>query len=432
MKKAIISSLIVTLALSTLYAQSDNFKSGYILTNQGDTLFGRIDLRTNVINQQQCSFLPNGSSEALIYKPFEIDGYVFIDDGKYYVSKILEIKGSRLKVFAEFLVKGMLNLYYYEDKDDYYALNNHYFNYKGFVPYYFFENEDGNTTVISNKPDSVYFKADNNARGYNVTLPDNKYKGIIGYSFKDIKPIADNYENIIFNQKSFITVARQYHAAVCTTGEECIVFQNPNPDKFGLIFQVAPYIGFQNATYNYRMVKEKRKILMYTNSTLSPVGGIELSLINPRWTKYFAGQIDLSLSYFSNPKDTIIVKPFSINEYYTYNLTQTAYSFSTLVPTIHAGIQFVFPKYKFRPVLGVGVSYSTFLNKRQHLEGVYMPPVKQQHFGVYAYTGFNYQLKNNHFLIFRLNCDYTLSGDGMQWHGNDNMLILNTKIGYTL
>lgn len=70
MKKTI---LYVVLAISaTLTMAQTNPKSGYIITNNGDTIRGTIDFLTNKKLSKQCVFWANGVGEAKTYKPGEI------------------------------------------------------------------------------------------------------------------------------------------------------------------------------------------------------------------------------------------------------------------------------------------------------------------------------------------------------------------------
>jgi hypothetical protein len=187
-----------------IHAQG-NYVSGYIITNQQDTLAGWINLRTDKNNQKRCEFKPDLKLAAQTYLPGEIAGYRFTDAGKYYVSREIELNGTPQKVFLEFLVKGIMNLYYYEDETD----------------YFFFENEDGKMEIVSQKPERI-----ENGRIYT----DNKYIGQIRYIFRDYQPIVEEANKLQFNQKSMIEIAKEYHNEVCTTGESCIVFQNEHPD----------------------------------------------------------------------------------------------------------------------------------------------------------------------------------------------------------
>ena len=85
MKKAILSILCAISA--TMAMAQANPKSGYIITNNGDTIRGIIDFRTNERLSTQCDFWANGETEGKNYKPGEIEGFRFDDNGKYFVTR---------------------------------------------------------------------------------------------------------------------------------------------------------------------------------------------------------------------------------------------------------------------------------------------------------------------------------------------------------
>ena len=76
--------LVVSIALSQA---QNNFKNGYIITNNNDTIWGEIDFRVDELNAQRCKFRQDKNSETKIFLPGEIQAYRFSKEGKYYVSK---------------------------------------------------------------------------------------------------------------------------------------------------------------------------------------------------------------------------------------------------------------------------------------------------------------------------------------------------------
>ena len=393
MRKTLLIFVFI-LSANSLFAQLNNFKSGYIITNQGDTVFGQIDLRTDQINQEQCTFRKNSEVTPVVYKPNDIKGYYFVDDGKYYISKNIEINGEKMNVFMEYLVKGMLNLYYFAHKDDSF-FNYKYFEYKGYIEYYFFEDENGKMMPISKKPDRIERKRENSlieGEGFvrNFIVKDNIYRGAIKVYFYDIKEIANKTDNIEFSQKSMIKVAETYHKAVCTTDEECIVFQRKKPDYSGEIFKIAVYSGVQFT--NYRFTYYKSKEYLPVNS-FSPIIGLEMTFKNPRWTNQVAWQIDILLSMlYQNKKDLVTENHIWIREYKTF------------APTFQTGLQYIYPKYKFRPTIGGGFTY-------MHNFDNFSKIITQYLIGGYCYAGFDYAIKKKSALIFRLN----FKGFGKVW-----------------
>ena len=402
--------LLFALSAGSLFAQLKNFKSGYVITVQGDTVFGQLNLRTDKINQEQCSFRKNPEENVVVYKPNDIKGYYFIDDGKYYISKEIEIKGETLNVFVEYLVKGMMNLYYYTYKDDSYFDSdneNQYIDYDGYIRYYFFEDENGKMMPVSKKPNKVERRQDVRSliegESYrNYIIKDNIYKKAIKAYFPGIKEIANKADNMEFTQKSMINVAEKYHNAVCTTGEECIVFRRKKPDYYGEVFKIAVYTGAQFT--NYRFIYDD---YVQFNS-FSPLLGFEMTFKNPRWTNQLAWQIDASISMIYNNKQDLVSQNYIwIREY------------KTITPAIQTGFQYIYPKDKFRPTIGAGIAILFNFSK---ITNPYLV-------GGYCYAGFDYMVKKKSALIFRLNFK-GFSGRSKFKDNKENAYQFEAKVGY--
>ncbi|MCR5362618.1 MAG: hypothetical protein K6E73_11510 [Bacteroidales bacterium] len=152
--KKIILSLILLTGCAIASAQV-NLREGIVITLGGDTLHGMIDYRTDRINAEQCVFMADHASAATTYKPGEIAGYRFMDNGRYYVSRTVPMPDSTMQtVFLEFLVRGQLNGYYLANAFSY---------------YYYLEDEQGNMAIVK-KPEDM--KTTESARDKHTRLDD--------------------------------------------------------------------------------------------------------------------------------------------------------------------------------------------------------------------------------------------------------------------
>ena len=103
-------SLILLSIACIAHAQSD-FRPGYIVTNEFDTITGLVDYRSDLVNMKVCSFKKTEASVTENYYPGDIYGY-WIDEGKYYVSKVItekaitDVQEKYHAVFMEYLVDG--------------------------------------------------------------------------------------------------------------------------------------------------------------------------------------------------------------------------------------------------------------------------------------------------------------------------------------
>lgn len=103
--------LAISFSSGILYAQTD-FRSGYIINNSGDTLFGEIDYRGDLLMSERCRF-KTGEDMIIDYSPDEISAFRF-DNSRYFVSK--EVNDENL--FLEYLIQGTVSLYFLGNEED--------------------------------------------------------------------------------------------------------------------------------------------------------------------------------------------------------------------------------------------------------------------------------------------------------------------------
>ena len=207
MKKTlfILYSLLFTAALSM--AQT-NPKPGYIITNTGDTVRGILDFRTNDLLSKKCVFKANGESESKTYNPGDIESFRFDHNGKYFVTRRLNVFGEPQLYFAEFMVQGKMNLYCVADK---------------YNEYFFFEREDGEMAQFTNKTlisSSTLHEAKDNL------LEQREQYGKVKILLQDSKKAIDDMDKKIdMSRKNLVKIVRDYHNDVCTDGINCMVYE---------------------------------------------------------------------------------------------------------------------------------------------------------------------------------------------------------------
>ena len=191
------------LILTGLINAQTDFRPGYVIKPSGDTLFGKIDYRGDLLMGEVCRFKINDKENEIRYSPDDIIGYRF-NNSKYYISK--EVKGKRL--FLEFLIKGKVSIYYLRDNN-----GDHYFIEKDGVriteiPY---------KEEIRHKGDTAYF--------YEST----EHIGIMKYYMQDAPEFQSRIERMGKPEhKNLIKLAEDYHYKVCKD-ESCIIYEKKKP-----------------------------------------------------------------------------------------------------------------------------------------------------------------------------------------------------------
>lgn len=222
MKRSIFSIVLISLTLM-MNGQAD-FRPGYVLTKNGDTLYGKIDFRGASFQATTCRFIADGQTESRDYYPSEIAGYRF-DDGKYYVSRSPEGNPA----FLEFLVEGKLNVFYMRDITG---------------ERYFLEKDGMGLTELTY---SEYIHMVDGVEYKNSTT---KHYGVLAEYIADAPELRHRIGKISEpGHRNLTNLARDYHYAVCKD-EECIIYQKAMPPFTMEIEPVAGFINYRDH-FNY-------------------------------------------------------------------------------------------------------------------------------------------------------------------------------------
>lgn len=265
--------LAVALMMSLSTMAQRNPKSGFIITNTGDTIRGIIDFRTNENLSRQCEFWANGGSEGKTYKPGEIEGFRFDDGGKYFVTRRLNVTGEPELYFAEFMVQGMMNLYcvaYHRDE------------------YFFFEREDGEMAQLTNRA----FLTSSSIQDEKDKLQEKKEQyGKVRILLQDSWKAVQDMNEKDMSRKKLVNVVRDYHNDVCTDGGTCIVYAyDGKSEKMKTHFKAfAGYAYYSHERTVYQNLEDEN----YYGSTFDFGLGVEMDI--DRWMK--GGSLDIGFAY---------------------------------------------------------------------------------------------------------------------------------------
>lgn len=118
---------LLLLLSSLCYAQTD-FRKGFIVRHEKDTVFGFAQFYDGAKAFSQCSFRRSSSDEPQTYEPDDLLGYGFVD-GRHFISKVVSVDGTKQAEFMEVLVAGHATLYrlrdtFWAEKDSLVLLRN--------------------------------------------------------------------------------------------------------------------------------------------------------------------------------------------------------------------------------------------------------------------------------------------------------------------
>jgi hypothetical protein len=220
--KKILVILVLTACPFLLFAQKD-LRQGYIITLNGDTVNGRLDFRGDINNSRNCIFY-SGSNQIFKYLPFEIKSYRF-KDGKYYISKSIEKQDTVKQIFAEYIVDGQRDLFYFKDNS-------------GF--HYLISNDNRTLVEIPFKSEII------NEDGRLYQSETTTHIGYLKSYFRDCPSLFSEIEAIKKpNLHDLISLTKKYNQLTCRDSN-CIVYYKK---KMPFQFAVEPYIGTTRQQY---------------------------------------------------------------------------------------------------------------------------------------------------------------------------------------
>lgn len=116
--KIIIISLFLCIAL---YTKADNkeWKEGYIITNNNDTIRGLLAYRNGEDDWKNCLFKKTETDSIQAFTPLDVKEF-FYNIGIRFEAINLEVKSKTNLYFAECLLKGSMSLYYLKINNEYF------------------------------------------------------------------------------------------------------------------------------------------------------------------------------------------------------------------------------------------------------------------------------------------------------------------------
>lgn len=348
------------------YAQTD-FRPGYYITWDNDTVWGLIDYRGKIRNSSFCEFKENETSNSIRFAPSEIQAYRFVDD-KYYVSKEIKFGDMGKPVFLEFLVDGITNLYFYCSINE---------------SFYLIEDKKGNLLKLDNEEKKEYIEG----KGY-VLKKNYEYIGCLKVVMSDCMEIQKDIEKVSMGQKSLIEITKEYHDYVCD-GEKCIVYEKTLPL---MKVRFAPVMGVNVSELCF---DQKQFSNFDFGQTVIPSVGLLLNMSLPRLNE------KLSIEFESN-----LGKSKYVGNYISEELKITNYFeayVNLLALNSSASLKYTFPRGKVKPTLAVGFAFDFVLNKDTKV-------VQEEKYynSVYTYETYDVPVSSNLYgPCLKLGCDYT-------------------------
>jgi hypothetical protein len=251
--RLLIQTAILLMLATGLSAQIISRKA-YVITNEFDTLPGFVDLKSYRSNSEACFFRESRFSQQKVFAPGDISGYRILND-RYFVSmSIPTISGSRV-LFLDFLLDGILDLYYYRDS---------------FGDNYCIEDANGRIFTLSDPEKGKEGSDENNSGG----TGDN-FKSILKILMNDMPGIDSRLQDAVLSHWYLTNLLRDYHSFK-VFGERAVEYA-AEPKPFS--FRIAPYSTF--IFENYKVSDQADLSGFEFNKAYYPVFGLSAELSSP-------------------------------------------------------------------------------------------------------------------------------------------------------
>ena len=355
----------ILLGFSLVLSAQTDYRDGYIITLDQDTLRGQIDFRSEVRNSRICHFREYMDAEPKSFAPGEISAYRFTP-GKYYVTKTIDVDGESRTVFAEYLVNGIADLYFYRDDNN---------------DLYLIEKEGGEMLALTNEEKEIY------VNGERRIQQSNRYIRLLKATFSDCMEIQSRIDAAQLSHRSLISVTSSYHEYVCE-GEKCIIYEK---ETSGIQVGLGVTMGYQMSRLRIKG-DDLFESFAFENSFDPAIGFVaNISSYRLRDKLSFLVGAEFSRNQFLSAYDRTYTYWTWVNHYRAELTTSSLYMYTGPVYRMSAG--------QIRPRISAGLAFQKFLGPDFHyeLEVEYLTHSEFDHFegdvvdnmlfGAYAQAG---------------------------------------------
>lgn len=305
--KIILTIIIFVVITSHSFCQSD-FRNGFIITLDNDTINGQVDYKSNAKSYKSCIF--KGEQEEKEYYPDEIFGFGY-DDDKFFSSQIIESS------FVEVLILGEISLY--KSKDRYYVKKD--------------------TSLYD--LESIYEEV--KIYGKVAIKENNRWRGTMSYLISDC---INNPNSIVsttnLDEKSLTKLIVKYNKC---KGSEFKEFKISKP---WIKYDFGATVGLTKSEIQIANRSESFLYLDDSYTSFDPTYGILIGISSPRILEKlsFQGEVHFIKSSYSS----LVVLNRSSTEYH-----DTYINLSTL--SVPLSLKYSFPEKKYGLYLQGGINY---------------------------------------------------------------------------
>ena len=334
--RKLLFAFLMLLGVLPLKAQV-NPQSGYVITNDNDTLRGTIDYRTDAKNARSCRFMAEGETAYKEYLPNEIKGYRLSDTGACYVTKTFPVDGEQRTFFAEYLLEGGVSLYRHKESTS---------------EYFYLVDADGKVATIRETGDVILRRDDQ------ITAQRQKLVEATQIFQKSQSTLKQLWAMPQVSAEQLRKLTKAYNQEFYAEAGETEFYQKDIKSSDGLIARLRFEAGVGITDMKFWPNAEWNDPILTTS--LLPVVGVGTDMILPRFSKNLLLQVMLYYSYNKGDPEQ--------EKHYLYKRDWTFHDVS-----LQAGAAYSFlPEKCISPLVRAGVSLDYMFGLRTtHMEGYY-------------------------------------------------------------
>ncbi len=254
MKALLLFFAVLAISTTVAVAQKD-FRPGYVITLQNDTLSGEVDYRTAGSKYESCLFRRN--NQLITYDARQINGYGFWRD-RYFAAGVVE------GAFAEVLVRGELSLFKHGD---------------GF----FVRKSGGEVRKLESRETQMTID------GKVGMKKDLRWKGMIYYLISDCIGDPDRIKGLGLKEKGLTEIVVDYNKCRQTG------FKAYKEAKPWTRLEVGAAFGWNRSEINVDR-PDSRPFLVRKYTSIDPFLGVVFEISSPRITERVAFQPEIQFS----------------------------------------------------------------------------------------------------------------------------------------
>jgi len=343
MRNTFLLTLLSLLLPVAIQAANIEWKSGYIVTLENDTIRGQIGKRDNGQDHLTCMFKSIDSGKIDYYSPQELLFYGS-NDGLLYSSLNIETVTLQGQYFVQFLFEGIISLYYIELQD------------KSIYTYVLERKDTGNTFFI---------------KGFDKTqsrdILRKRMKNTLNLFLGDCPEVEEDINKMRGTRLELISLLEKYHHIICKD-DSCIIYLEKKPKQtHSLEIYAGMWSNPLSFNNGFKVIKSSR---------ISPSIGVDYSFPLDPFSKKWLLHAGLEFSYINWESDDKVLRrnSFHFSAVRINNNLIVEYrnlSSSFLHPSILVGFHqelvmaskndyresdIKYNKYRFGVLAGIGVS----------------------------------------------------------------------------